>query len=341
MDEQLVPLVDRKNEHINHVLAGAGASTASAGFDAVRLIHNALPELNLDDVDVSTSLFGKPLQAPFLISSMTGGPVRAALINQRLAEAAEHLGIAFAVGSQRVALEGGAGEGLGRELRSRAPNIPILANIGGAQLARGWGVGEAQRAADAVAADALIVHLNPLQEAIQPEGDRDWRGVLDGIGGLVRGLQVPVVVKETGCGLSGDVVRRLAEAGVAGVDVAGAGGTNWGLIEGARGDAKLARLADAFADWGVPTVTSVIEARAAFPVGLVIASGGVRHGVDAAKAICLGANLDGQAADVLPSALQSAEAVIDHFEIVSAQLRIACFCTGSRDLSAMTRSRLA
>ena len=335
MNERSSRIADRKNQHIDYVLAGAGASSADTGLDRVRLVHNALPEIDCDAIDLSASLFAKPLKAPLLISSMTGGPERAASINQNLAEAAEHLGIAFAVGSQRVSLEGGAAAGLGSELRRLAPTIPILANIGGAQLALGWGVTEAQRAIDAVAADALVVHLNPLQEAIQPEGDKDWRGVLDGIGQLVRGLAVPVVVKETGCGLSGAVVRRLSEVGVAGVEVAGAGGTNWGLIEGARGEGALAHIAAPFAGWGVPTAVAITEARAALPSGLVIGSGGIRDGLDAAKAIRLGADLVGQAANVLPAALKSSEAVVAHFDRLVAQLRIACFCTGSKDLAAL------
>ncbi|HEY0164685.1 MAG TPA: hypothetical protein VGB39_04850, partial [Sphingomicrobium sp.] len=181
----------RKGEHLDLVLAGEGVPAGTTGLEHIRFVHNALPELDYGEIDLGVDFLGRRLGAPLLISSMTGGPQRAALINRNLAEAAQALGIAFAIGSQRVSLEGGASEGLGRELRTLAPTIPILANIGGAQLARGWGVTEARRAVDAVDADALIVHLNPLQEALQPEGDRDWRGVSDGIADLVRSLGKP------------------------------------------------------------------------------------------------------------------------------------------------------
>ena len=319
----------RKDEHLDLVLAGAGVAAGTTGLEQVHFIHNALPEVDYAEIALGVDFLGKRLRAPLMISSMTGGPQRAAAINRNLAEAAEDLGIAFAVGSQRVSLEGGHAQGLGRELRTLAPTVPILANIGGAQLAKGWGVTEARRAIDAIAADALIVHLNPLQEALQPEGDRNWRGVIAGISSLVRSLGTPVIVKETGCGLSGAVTRILFDIGVTGVDVAGSGGTNWGLIEGARGTEHGRRVASAFAGWGVPTAQAIREARSASPNGLVIASGGIRDGLDVARAIHLGANLVGQAAAILPMALTSSQAVVDHFHIIADQLRAVCLCTGA------------
>jgi isopentenyl-diphosphate delta-isomerase len=297
--------------------------------------------LHLQQIDLGTSFLGRTLRAPLLISSMTGGPARAATINRHLAEAAQALGIALGVGSQRIALETGADHGLTRQLRQLAPDVPLLANIGAAQLAAGFGLEEARRAVDMLEADALIVHLNPLQEAVQPEGDRDWRGVLSAIGRLTARLDVPLVVKEVGAGISAPVARRLIEAGVAVIDVAGAGGTNWVTVEAQRARTPARKqVALAFADWGIPTAEALREVRQACPGTPLIASGGIRDGVDVAKAIRLGADLAGQAAAALPGALHSSEAVIEHFNVIIEQLRIACFCTGSADLAALRLARI-
>ncbi len=332
---------DRKDQHLDVVLAGGGRHARDAGFDAIRFVHEALPDLDHTAIDLGTAFLGRALRAPLLISSMTGGPARAETINAHLAEAAQALGIALAVGSQRAALESGAGGGLNQSLRDRAPAVPILANIGAAQLTRGFGVDEARRIIDMIGADALIVHLNPLQEACQPEGDRDWRGVGAALEALVRNLGAPVIVKETGAGLSASTARRLVAMGVTGLDVAGAGGANWGLIEGERAvDSGDKAHALAFADWGIPTARAIAEVRMACPDALIIGSGGVRDGVDAARAIRLGADLVGQAAGVLRAATVSTEAVISHFEIVIRQLRTACFCTGSKNLGALRQAPL-
>lgn len=339
--DQTPDLTRRKDQHLDVVLAGAGAGAGSTGFEAVRFEHVALPELDFDAIDLTTTILERRLNAPILISSMTGGPSRAEAINARLAEAAQQLRIALAVGSQRVAIEADGIAGLDLALRRRAPDAPLLANIGAAQLNLGWGVDQARRAVEMIEADALIVHLNPLQEAVQPEGDRNWAGLETKLGDLVRGLGAPVIVKETGAGIGGRVAKRLFELGVAGVDVAGAGGTNWALVEGGRLENEATRrLAAAFADWGVPTAAAIRQARAVAPNGLIIGSGGVRDGVDAAKAIRLGADLVGQAAGVLQAALISTEAVVAHFELVIRQLRTVCFCTASRDLAALRTAAL-
>lgn len=335
------PIRDRKDQHLDVVLAGGGRHARDAGFDAIRFVHEALPDLDHAGIDLGADFLGRRLKAPLLISSMTGGPARAEAINAHLAEAAQALGIALAVGSQRAALEGGSGGGLNRSLRDRAPDAPILANIGAAQLTRGFGLDEARRVIDMIGADALIVHLNPVQEACQPEGDRDWRGVGAGLEALIRALDVPVVVKETGAGLSAATARRLVAMGVAALDVAGSGGANWALIEGERADAPADKAhALAFADWGIPTPRAIVEVRAACPDTVIIGSGGVRDGVDAARAIRLGADLVGQAAGVLLAATVSTEAVVDHFEVVIRQMRTVCFCTGSPDLPALRWARL-
>lgn len=331
----------RKRDHIDIVLASAPAIAGGTGLDRVMFEHDALPEIAMDAIDLSTTFLGRKLQAPLLVSSMTGGPERAGAINARLAEAAEACGIALAVGSQRIALEGRGDAGLDSSLRRLAPSVPILANIGGAQLGAGWGVDEARRAVAMIEADALIVHLNPLQEAVQPGGDRDWRGVLPAIAALVRDLGVPIVVKEVGAGLSASVARRLTEVGVSILDVAGAGGTSWAAVEAARApDAARRRIAETFGGWGIPTAEAIRSVRRACPDAVIIGSGGIRTGLDAARALRLGADLVGQAAASLAAADASSEAAVAHFRIVIEELRIACFCTGSGNLAALRRARL-
>lgn len=333
---------DRKDRHLDIVLAQRAESPrVASGFDAIRFEHQALPELDLGDIDLSRDFLGRRLKAPILISSMTGGPGRSAAINHHLAEAAQARGIALAVGSQRIAIEGRGAGGLDASLRRRAPDVPILANLGAAQFVLGYGVDEARRAVEMIEADALIVHLNPLQEAVQTDGDRNWKGALAAIGALVRALPVPVVVKEVGAGLSASVALRLVEVGVSVLDVAGAGGTSWAAVEAERAATPAAReTALLFADWGIPTASAIAAVRAACPDAFVIGSGGVRHGLDAARAIRLGADLVGQAAAGLAAAQASPEAIAAHFEQVETELRIACFCTGSKDLAALRTARL-
>lgn len=332
----------RKDDHLDIVLDRHKAtSRISAGWANLQFEHCALPELDLGDIDLRATLLGVTLQAPLLISSMTGGANRSEAINRHLAEAAQELGIAMGVGSQRVSLQTGNEQGLTRELRRLAPDIVLLSNIGAAQLLEKDGPDLARRAVDALQANGLIIHLNPLQEAVQAEGDRNWRGVLTQIARVVESLEVPVIVKEVGAGLSASVARSLVEAGVQVIDVAGAGGTSWAAVEGERAANTADRaVAMAFADWGIPTASAVQAIRNALPDVALIASGGVRDGVDAAKAIRLGADIVGQAASALPGATLSTEAVIEHFQIVIRQLRTACFCTGSANLAALRHAPL-
>ena len=335
------PIRDRKDQHLDVVLAGGGRHARDAGFDAIRFVHEALPDVDHERIDLGIEFLGRRLKAPLLVSSMTGGPARAEAINTHLAEAAQALGIALAVGSQRGALETGGVGGLTQTLRNRAPDTPILANIGAAQLTRGFGVDEARRAVEMIGADALIVHLNPLQEACQPEGDRSWSGTGAALEALIRNLDLPVVVKETGAGISASTARRLIEMGAVAIDVAGAGGANWGLIEGERAtDPADKAHALAFADWGIPTPQAIANIRRACPEATIIGSGGIRNGLDVAKAIRLGADVVGQAAGVLEAATVSTEAVMTHFRIMIHQLRTACFCTGSASLADLRRVTL-
>ncbi|MGZ3216702.1 type 2 isopentenyl-diphosphate Delta-isomerase [Paracoccus sp. T5] len=327
----------RKTDHLRIVMEGRGQQAGlSTGFDEIRFAHVALPETDFDRLDCSTRFLGRQLKAPLLVSAMTGGNDEAERINAHIAEACQELRIALAVGSQRIAVETADAGGLGRQLRARAPDIPILGNIGAVQLNYGFGLAEAQRSVDMIEADALILHLNPLQEAIQQGGDRNFAGLLAKIEALAAVLPVPLGVKEVGAGLSAPVARRLMEAGVTILDVAGAGGTSWARVEAERGPARLQALAAPFHDWGIPTAEAL---RAAAPLmgpgQVLIGSGGVRHGLDVARAIRLGADLAGQAARALPAARHSAGALVEHFSDVVAQLRIAMFCTGSQDLAAL------
>lgn len=333
---------ERKNDHLDIVLDPRRAVTSvDPGYACLTFEHCAVPELRLDEVDIRATLFGRALSAPLLISSMTGGAARATQINRHLAEAAEVLGIALAVGSQRIALETGADQGLTRQLRQLAPSVPLLANFGAAQLVVGYGLEEAQRAVDMIEADALIIHLNPLQEAVQVGGDGDWRGVLRAIEALALRLPVPLVAKEVGAGISPSVARRLLEAGVSVIDVAGAGGTSWAAVEAERTlDPQQRAIAQAFTGWGIPSAQAIASVRRACPDAHLIASGGVRDGIDVAKAIRLGADLVGQAAGVLNAALIGTQAVVEHFQTQIEQLRIACFCTGSANLAALAKAPL-
>ncbi len=335
-------LLRRKDEHLDIVLSGdVAAVTKTNGFEAVEFEHNALPELDMMAIDLSTSFLGRRLSAPFLISSMTGGPAKAAIVNEHLARAAGRLGIAFAVGSQRVAVETGEAAGLQRRLRDLAGEAPLLSNFGAAQLKDGEGIEMARRVVEMIAADALIIHLNPLQEAVQHGGNRDWSGLLRELAVLTRTLEVPVIVKEVGCGISASLARQLCDVGIRILDVAGAGGTSWAAVEARRApDQRSRNIAETFRDWGIPTARALSEVRAACPEAVVIASGGIRTGLDAAKAIRLGADLVGQAAGVLAAALAGEEDVVAHFQDRITELRIACFCTGSATLADLRRAPL-
>ena len=336
------PIAARKDAHLAIGLCPELASSdATTGFEALRFEHCALPEIDMDEIDLGTGFLGRRLKAPFMISSITGGTDKAADVNTNLAIAAQQLGIAFAVGSQRIALEGQGTGGLDLSLREFAPDVPILANIGGAQLAAGYGLTEAWRAVEMIDADALIVHLNPLQEAVQPEGDRIWRGVLDGIAMLAKKLPCPVVVKEVGAGICGSVARKLVGVGVQLIDVAGAGGTSWAAAEAGRlEDPSLRETALLFADWGVPTARAILDVRLNCPAVQLIGSGGIRSGIDAGMAIRLGADIVGQAAAPGLCATDSSEAVIAHFEKLIRELRLTCFLTGSKNLAELRRAAL-
>jgi len=323
----------RKSRHLDVCLEEDVASRLDAGWDGVRLHHEALPEIALADVDVSTSFLGRPLRAPLLISSMTGGTARAAEINRRLAAAAEAAGIAFALGSGRAMLEDPALRST-FDVRGVAPHVLLFANLGAVQLNYGIRPDDARRLVDDLGADGLYVHLNPLQEALQPGGDTNFRALEPKLAALCAALDVPVVAKSVGSGIAPSTAARLLGCGVAAIDVAGAGGTSWARVEGKRsGDAARERIAEAFGDWGFPTPRATAALRAALPETPLVASGGIRHGVHVAKALALGADLAGLALPFLRAAEESEAApgaLID--ELVTA-LRVAMFATASRTIA--------
>jgi isopentenyl-diphosphate delta-isomerase len=320
----------RKSRHLDICLEEDVASALDTGFDRVRLRHEALPECALEDVDTNTTFLGRRLAAPVLISSMTGGTERARAINYNLAIAAERAGVALGLGSQRAALEDVRLLSTYR-VRDVAPRVVLFANIGAVQLNYGVSVSDAQRVVDSIGADGLYLHLNPLQEALQPSGETNFRALLPKIGRLCRELSVPVIAKSVGSGISVRTAARLIEAGVSAIDVAGAGGTSWARVEGRRaGDARREELAEAFAGWGYPTAEATTAMRRAFGDLPLIASGGVRSGVDVAKALALGANLAGIGLPFLEPATRSAEAVSDALDLVLSGLRIAIFASGCR-----------
>ena len=327
----------RKEAHLRLTLDGAVQEPAREGFAALRLEHNALPELDLDDVDLATSFLGKPLRAPLLISGMTGGAQRAREINRNLAAAAQATGIAFSVGSQRAAIER-ADLRSTYQVRDLAPDILLLANLGAVQLRRGYGPAQCREAVAMIGADALALHLNPLQEALQAGGDTTFRGIAERIALVCAELGRPVLVKEVGWGISGPVARRLAAAGVAAVDVQGSGGTSAAHVDGPRPPSeRLRAAADAFAGWGIPTPECIAQVRAACPALPLVAGGGIRTGVDIARALALGADLAGAAHPFLEPATRSPEAVIDRIEQFLFELRLAMFATGCRTVGELRR----
>jgi len=333
-----VAVPDRKSEHLR-IAAGAGVEhRAGPGLADVRLRHRALPERDLGDVALETSCFGRALAAPLMVSAMTGGTPEAALINRRLMAGATEHGLALTFGSGRRLL---ADPELLRTYRPDPDQRPplLLANLGAVQLRGDDGPQRAERVVELLGADGLSVHLNPLQEAVQPEGDAAFEGVLAAVAAAVARLApLPVVVKEVGFGLAGADVAALREAGVAAVDVAGAGGTNWALVEGFRDDGA-ASVAAAFSDWGLTTAEALEAAAAAAPGLPVIASGGLRNGVDCAKCLALGAVLAGMARPLLLAA--RADRVGDVLATVIRQLRIATWLTGAARSSELGREHLA
>ncbi|MEH1869061.1 MAG: type 2 isopentenyl-diphosphate Delta-isomerase [Nostoc sp.] len=310
----------------------------TSGFECYRFTHDCLPEINRSDINLQTTFLGKNLGAPLLISSMTGGTELAQLVNTRLATVAQRYQLAMGVGSQRIVIEQPHLAST-FAVRSFAPDILLLANLGAVQLNYGCGLDDCLRLVDSLEADALILHLNPLQECVQSRGDTNFRGLLSKIAQLCQQLPVPVVVKEVGNGISAAMAQKLVDAGVSAIDVAGAGGTSWAKVESQRAkDNKQRRLGQTFADWGLPTAECINSIRANAPTIPLIASGGLINGLDIAKAIALGADLAGLARPFLEAAVKSEAAVDELVEVLIAELETALFCTGNATLAELRSS---
>ena len=331
----------RKVDHINiNLQQDVSFPNRTTGLEAFRYMHRAVPELDLATIDTSVTVLGKQLRTPLLISSMTGGAGRAQQLNINLARSAQKYGLAMGLGSQRAAIEDSLLAPT-YQVRDVAPDILLFANIGAVQLNYGYGVSQCQQAVDMVDADALILHFNVLQEAVQPEGDVNFSGLLRRIEAVAGAVSVPVIAKEVGWGFSPDDIRLLLDAGIRFIDVAGAGGTSWSEVEYHRAPTAFhARVARSFANWGISTADAIQYVVDTAPDATVIASGGIRDGIDVAKCITLGAGLVGLAGPFLRAADESTEAVDALVEELIAQLRVVMLCTASEDIAMLKRAEL-
>jgi len=327
---------NRKAEHLRICIEeNVQFKDFTTGLEKYRFTHTCLPEINRSEIDLSTQFFNKKLNAPLLISSMTGGTDYAKTINYRLAEVAQHYKIAMGVGSQRVAIENPTVENT-FDVRKIAPDILLFANLGAVQLNYTYGLEQCRKVVDSLQADALILHINPLQESVQTNGDTNFRGLLDKISKICFSLEVPVIAKEVGNGISPEMAQKLIEAGVSAIDVAGAGGTSWAKVEGERAqDPKQRRLGQTFTDWGIPTAECITGIRSHHPNIPLIASGGLKNGLDIAKSIALGADLAGMAWAFLQAAAESPEALHTLTEILFAEITTVLFCTGTTNLDTL------
>ncbi|PIE25498.1 MAG: type 2 isopentenyl-diphosphate Delta-isomerase [Neptuniibacter caesariensis] len=329
---------ERKIEHIRVIEDDINTDRFGHYFDRIRLLHRAMPEISLNDIDSSCEFLGHRLSFPLLISSMTGGDhALIKVINRNLAEAAERSAVAMAVGSQRVMFTTPAARE-SFDLRKFAPNVPLLGNLGAVQLNYGIELSQAQEAVNILQADGLYLHLNPLQEAVQPEGDTDFSALGEKISQLVRYLDVPVLLKEVGCGLSPVDIELGLQAGVTLFDVAGTGGTSWSRIEHHRRNDK-SNLGLKFQDWGIPTPLALKLAAPFQNRATIVASGGLRDGIDMAKSVILGASLCGMAAPLLKPAMESADAVVTEIERIKTEFRTAMFLLGAPDLNSLHNNR--
>jgi isopentenyl-diphosphate delta-isomerase len=337
---KVAPIEQRKADHIQINLEKDVRSHLTNGLEKYHFVHEALPELNMDEVSTQLTLFGRQLRAPILVSSMTGGTKKAGVINRRLAEAAQTAGLAMGVGSQRALIED---PGLSSTFRVRrfAPDILLFANLGAVQLNYGYGLDQCRQAVDMIEADGLVLHLNPLQEALQAGGDTNFRGLAKKIEQVCRKMEVPVIAKEVGWGISDRTAKLLAKCGVAAIDVAGAGGTSWSQVEMYRAkDEALRELAATFVDWGIPTAESILMVRKSAPSMKVFASGGLKNGLDIAKCLALGAALGGMAGQFLKAAAVSGEKALELMNLTRRQLQVAMFACGVCDLKSLTNMKL-
>jgi isopentenyl-diphosphate delta-isomerase len=338
---KVAPIDRRKADHIKINLEQDVRSGLTSGLERYRFVHEALPELDLKAIDTTLHLFGKKLKAPILISSMTGGTEESKKINRHLAEAAQTVGVAMGVGSQRAAFENPNLAETFSIAREVAPDILLFANLGAVQLNYGYSLTECRRAVDMLEADALCLHLNPLQEAVQVSGDTNFAGLARKIEIVCKKIEVPVIVKEVGWGISGRTAMILAECGVAAIDIAGAGGTSWSQVEMHRAPDECTRqLAETFISWGIPTAESILIVKKVVPSMLVFASGGLKDGLDITKCIALGATLGGMAGVFLKAAAASAEKTIEMLQLTKKQIEVTMFACGTGMLHGLEVGKL-
>lgn len=340
-DQKFTATQTRKDDHIRICLdEKVQGKKVDNGLDKYRFNHYCLPEIDWQEIDISGEFLGKKISCPLLISSMTGGTNNAQIINQRLAKIAQQYHIPMGVGSGRVIIEKPETAD-SFQLRSLAPDILLLANLGAVQLNYGYTWRECQKLVDILSADGLILHLNPLQECIQSQGDTNFKDLLNKISRVCEKLTVPIIIKEVGNGISAIMAEKLINAGVAAIDVAGAGGTSWAMVESERADNKLQKeLGKTFADWGIPTAECVINITQKYPHIPLIASGGIRNGLEVAKLLALGADLVGLAYPFLLAATQSDTAVEELMELLIAEIKTALFCTGNINILSLQNSQV-
>ncbi|MCS7123849.1 MAG: type 2 isopentenyl-diphosphate Delta-isomerase [Candidatus Bathyarchaeota archaeon] len=325
----------RKADHIRIATThNVQARKNTTGFEDVHFVHKALPEIDREKIDLSTNVFNHRFSAPIMVGAITGGTSEARKINAAIATVVEELGLGMGVGSQRAALEDRRLEKTFAVVRKKAPTAFIVANIGGVQLTRGYGLKEVEKAIEMIEADAVAIHLNPLQEAVQPEGETSFQGILERIGEIAKSLDKPVIVKETGAGIAAEEARALEIAGVRGIDVSGAGGTSFAAVEFFRakggGNLHRRRLGEVFWDWGIPTAVSIVEVAQTVKIP-IIASGGIRSGLDAAKALALGASLASLAQPVLQAAVEGGvNKTRRMLSLFIEELKNAMFLTGAK-----------
>lgn len=337
---KVAPIDQRKADHIKINLEQDVRSALTTGLETYHFVHEALPELDLNRIDTTLNLFGKTLTSPTLVSSMTGGTAEAETINLRLAEAAQECRVAMGVGSQRAAIEHPE-QAQTFQVRRVAPDILLFANLGAVQLNYGYGVDECRRAVDMIQADALYLHLNPLQEAVQDAGDTNWIGIAAKIEEVCKKLEVPVIAKEVGWGISEKTAKLLADCGVQAIDVAGAGGTSWSQVEMHRAPDEFTRqLAATFVGWGIPTAESILNVKKAVPGMTIFASGGLKDGLDIAKCIALGATLGGMAGQFLKSAAISTEKTVDMMNLTKRQIAVTMFACGAASFEDLQNATL-
>lgn len=330
----------RKTEHIRLCLTeNVEGVNKSTGLEGIHFIHNALPEINFDDIDLTTNFLNKEIKAPFLVSSMTGGSDLATNINRNLAQAAEEKGWIMALGSTRAMLESDAHKE-SFLIRKNAPSVPMIVNLGAVQLNYRYGAEEAKRIVELTEADSIVLHLNSLQEAVQDGGDLNFEDLLPKIEAVCKNLDVPVGAKEVGFGIDGTVAEQLYNAGISYIDTAGAGGTSWSQVEKLRSKDPLKKAAaEAFNNWGIPTKECLVSVRSKLPEVPLIASGGMKTGVDAAKAFTIGADIVGYARKLLKAATESVEAVLQTMEQIELELKMTMFGIGVKNLDELKNTK--